>query len=336
MGKSKSVFAVMLYHQVPIFRFLPAATVFLVAMAGVSIGYGCSVCGCSLSSDWAAQGYSTTPGFKASVRYEYSKSSQLRSGDAPISPSDPFVVAAAGETQQSTFNRVTVLGLDYATGGKWGVALDIPYINRDHTTLGDGDPSVSSSEASGLGDLRVLARYQVHSFARSFGFQIGLKLPTGRIDQNFDSGPGEGQLLDRGLQLGSGTTDLLAGVSYFSRLTPNLGAFASALIDQPLAERADYLPSASVTLNTGLRLLNETWLTPQLQINTRFDTRERGIEGDANNSGGTFVYLSPGVTAEIGEHLHAFAFVQLPVYQYVNGVQLEPRWLLSTGVTYKF
>ncbi len=317
-------------------RVLRAATAVLIAMAGVSIGYGCSVCGCSLSSDWAAQGYSTTAGFQATVRYEYSESSQLRSGAASISPSDPFVVASAGETQQSTFNRVTVLCLDYATGGKWGVTLDVPFINRDHTTLGDGDPSVSSSEASGLGDLRVLARYQVHSFARSFGFQFGLKLPTGRIDQNFDSGPGEGQLLDRGLQLGSGTTDLLAGVSYFSRLHTNLGAFASTLIDQPLAERAGYLPSASLTVNTGVRLLNTTWLTPQLQVNTRFDARERGAEGDAVNSGGTFVFLSPGVTAEIGEHLHAFVFYQIPVYQYVNGVQLEPRWLLSLGVRYKF
>lgn len=305
-------------------------------MAGVSVGYSCSVCGCSLSSDWAAQGYSTTYGFQAGVRYEYSESSQLRRGAASISASDPFVAASAGETQQSTFNRVTVLSVDYASGGKWGVTLDVPYINRDHSTLGDGDPGVSSSEASGLGDLRVLARYQVHSLARGFGFQFGLKLPTGRINQNFDAGPGDGQLLDRGLQLGSGTTDLLAGASYFSRLSTNLGAFASGLIDQPLAERADYLPSASVTLSTGLRLLNKTWLTPQLQVNTRLDARERGSEGDTDNSGGTFVYLSPGLTAEIGEHLHAFAFYQLPVYQRVNGVQLEPRWLLSLGVTYKF
>jgi hypothetical protein len=326
----------MQHYQTSELRVLRLASVFLIVTAGVSIGYGCSVCGCSLSSDWAAQGYNTTPGFQAGVRYEYSKSSQLRSGAASISPSDPFVVASAGETQQSTFNRVTVLSLDYATGGKWGVTLDVPYINRDHSTLGDGDPSVSSSAASGLGDVRVLARYQVHTLAHGFGFQFGFKLPTGRINQNFDSGPGEGQLLDRGLQLGSGTTDLLAGVSYFSRLNTNLGAFASALIDQPLAERADYLPSASLTVNTGVRLLNETWLTPQLQVNTRFDARERGAAGDAGNSGGAFVYLSPGVTAEIGEHLHAFAFCQLPVYQYVNGVQLEPRWLLSLGVTHKF
>ena len=61
----------------------------------------------------------------------------------------------------------------------------------------------------------------------------------------------------------------------------NLGTFASVVIDQPLAERADYLPSASLTVNKGVRLLNETWLTPQLQVNTRFDARQLTIGVDS-------------------------------------------------------
>ena len=288
-----------------------------------------------MSSDWAAQGYSSMAGWQASLRYEYSKSSQLRSGDGSISSSNPFVVASAGETQQSTFNRAAILGLDYAGEGGWGVAAEIPYIDRDHTTLGAGDPTTTSSHASGLGDVRLLGRYQVHSMKQSWGFQFGLKLPTGGFHQNFDAGSGAGSPLDRGLQLGTGTTDVLAGVSYFSRLNKHVGTFASVMADQPLAERENFLPSASLTVNLGARLLNTSWLTPQLQVNTRFDARERGDEGDADNSGGTFVYLSPGVTAEINEHLNAFAFFQVPVYQYANGVQLEPRWLLSLGVRYK-
>jgi hypothetical protein len=107
------------------------------------------------------------------------------------------------------------------------------------------------------------------------------------------------------------------------------------MADQPLAQKDNFMPSASLTVNTGVRLLTTGWLTPQLQVNTRFDARERGDEGDIDNSGGTFVYLSPGVTAEIGEHASAFAFFQVPVYQYANGVQLQPKWLLSLGVRCK-
>jgi hypothetical protein len=41
------------------------------------------------------------------------------------------------------------------------------------------------------------------------------------------------------------------------------------------------------------------------------------------------------VTAEITVHSSAFVFLQLPVYQRVNGLQLEPKWLLSVGVRWK-
>jgi hypothetical protein len=47
------------------------------------------------------------------------------------------------------------------------------------------------------------------------------------------------------------------------------------------------------------------------------------------------IFVSPGVTADLGPRLHAFTFVQLPLYQRVNGLQLEPRWLLSFGFRYE-
>ena len=39
--------------------------------AAPSAVFGCSVCGCSLSSDWAAQGYGMLPGLETGLRYEY-------------------------------------------------------------------------------------------------------------------------------------------------------------------------------------------------------------------------------------------------------------------------
>jgi hypothetical protein len=302
---------------------------------GASYTHACSVCGCSLSSDWAAQGYQSTSGFQAGVRYEYSDQTQLRTGSHSASRANyPF--PNADEVQQSTSNHAVWLGLDYSSPQAWGVSVELPYFDRDHSTVVDGDTAVSTSHASGVGDLRVLGRYQfVSTHTQNFSVQIGVKLPTGRFDQNFATGPQAGGLLDRGLQLGTGTTDVLAGVSYFSRLGDRVGAFASALLDQPVAERADFRPSTTLGLNAGVRLLTTGWLTPQLQVNTRIDGHESGGEGDYDNSGGTFVYLSPGATAELGERVNAYVFLQVPVYQHVNGLQLEPKWLLSTGISFK-
>ncbi len=293
---------------------------------------GCSECGCSLSSDWSAQGYPDISGFQASVRFEYYDSTDLRTGRGSFDRSAVSYPAGA-EIQQETLNRNTWFGVDLVGHHSWAASVQIPFYDRYHTTIAAGDSTVSSSHAAGPGDVRLLARYQRFSMWKSFGVQFGLKLPTGRFTQDFASGPQAGTPLDRGLQLGSGTTDLLAGVSYFLRPLPNLGCFAQLLADQPINYRDGFLPSASVGVNGGIRYLNGTTVTPQLQLNVRWDTREHGANADRANSGDTLAYVTPGATIELGARSTAFLFVQLPVYRRVNGAQLLPRALLSIGVS---
>jgi hypothetical protein len=304
------------------------------ALAAPTPGRACSVCGCSLSSDWAAQGYGTHPGLDADLRYEYYDQDNLRSGTSSADLRD-YPLPNDLEIQHDTLTRGTWLDLDWVGSPQWGVAVQLPYYDRFHSTTSPGDTQVSESRASGIGDARIEVRYQEYDPVQSFNLQFGLKLPTGRDDQNFMDGPSAGTLLDRGLQLGTGTTDVLAGAAWFRRLGPNLGAFAQATVDQPLAARDGFLPSSSVNVNTGLRYLNTSALTPQLQVNARWDGREHGIEADTPDSGDTAVFLSPGLTVEAGKSGSIFAFLQVPVYQRVNGLQLEPRWLLSLGFRWR-
>ncbi|MGA2446260.1 MAG: hypothetical protein ABSG50_12615 [Opitutaceae bacterium] len=302
--------------------------------AGSAPGLACSVCGCSLSSDWAAQGYSMMYGLQADVRYEYYEQSDLRRGTQGADRS-AFTLPNDQEIQQGTLNRNVWLDLDYVGNPAWGVTVQLPYHDRFHSTVAAGDVAVSTSQASGLGDVRLLGRYQHFGLQNSYGLQFGLKLPTGRFDQNFATGPQAGAPLDRGLQLGTGTTDVLVGVSYFTRPRDSLGCFAQVMLDQSLASKDGFRPAASLALNGGVRFLTTGWLTPQVQLNVRWDGRETGANSDQANSGDTMIYVSPGMTADLGHRLHAFTFVQLPLYQRVNGLQLEPRWLLSLGFRYE-
>jgi hypothetical protein len=301
--------------------------------AGAGSSHGCSICGCSLSSDWASQGYGSMPGLQADVRYEYYEQSDLRTGTRSADRS-AFALPNDQEIQQRTLNRGTWFGLDYVFDPSWALNVELPYYDRFHSTVAPGDTEISTSQASGLGDLRIMGRYQNFTLQRSFGLQFGLKLPTGRFDQNFAAGPQAGGPLDRGLQLGSGTTDLLVGGSYFARPTTRLGCFAQVLADQPLNYRAGFRPAPSLSFNSGVRLLTTGALTPQLQLNVRWDGRETGANADHDNSGGTSVYLTPGVTLDASARSHVFAFLQVPVYQRVNGLQITPRWLLSVGLRY--
>lgn len=307
----------------------------LALLAGSNRGSACSVCGCSLSSDWGLQGYSEIPGPQFSVRDEYFDQADLRSGLHSVNrvtlafPNDD-------EIQQSTTNRNVWFGAEEVLNLNWALSLQVPWHDRDHATIAAGDTAISTSQASGVGDVRVVSRYQLlHGMQNNLSFQFGLKLPTGGFEQNFATGPQAGSPLDRGLQLGTGTTDLVLGTAWFARPLTTLSVFAQALLDQPLAKRDGFSPSTSLTLNSGVRWLNSSAVTPQLQLNVRWDGREHGINADIANSGDTVVYLSPGVTVDLNTKVNAFAFVQLPVYQRVNGLQLEPQWLMSVGFRFR-
>ena len=85
----------------PVWRVLAVAWAMA---AGAESNYGCSVCGCSLSSDWASQGYLAMPGLQADLRYEYYNQSELRAGTHAADRS-AFALPNDEEIQQRTLNR---------------------------------------------------------------------------------------------------------------------------------------------------------------------------------------------------------------------------------------
>jgi hypothetical protein len=141
--------------------------------------------------------------------------------------------------------------------------------------------------------------------------------------------------VDRGLQPGTGTTDLLLGVFKFGDLGGAWGYFAQAMAQLPLGQREGFKPGRGLNVNTGLRYAAGR-VTPQLQLNARIEDRESGPQADVANSGATLIYLSPGATVNLGRGLQAYAFVQVPVHQRVNGLQLEPRSSVSVGLHVAF
>ncbi|HEX4509228.1 MAG TPA: TonB-dependent receptor, partial [Burkholderiaceae bacterium] len=112
--------------------------------------------------------------------------------------------------------------------------------------------------------------------------------------------------------------------------------FGNAMLQVPLAHDAAFRPGSSVSATAGLRYTGLGSVVPQAQFNARFDGRESGAESDAPNSGSTLVYFSPGLSWATTPRLSVYAFAQVPVYQRVNGLQLEPRWSASAGVHVAF
>jgi len=306
------------------------------ALTAPTVALACSSCGCSLSSDWSTQGIVPSGGgLRVDLRFDYFDQNQLRSGTGTVNRSS-LAIPNDQEIQQNTINRNWALGFDYSPSVNWGVNLQIPYYDRYHTTIAPGDTEISTSHTQSIGDVRVVGRYLGLTQDHSVGVQLGFKLPTGSYNNTFISGPQAGEPLDRGLQPGTGTTDLLVGAFKFGAFSRDWDYFVQGMLQQPLYSQDGFIPGTGFNLNFGVRYVGIERVTPSLQINARIEAREQGANADVDNSGATLVYLSPGVNLQITEKFHAYLFAQVPIYQRVNGWQLEPRYTITVGMYYTF
>ena len=331
-------------------RYLVAAGIAATAALTSSAALACASCGCSLNGDWGTQGLATQAGWSFDARLDYLNQNQLRLGTGRISPT-----AAAAATNTSTgqlaeveqFTRSKTLNttIDYTNGASWGVSVSAPFINRGHATLGTGsdgttfDPANGAyvSQTSRMGDIKVLGRYFGLAAAKNIGIQFGLKLATGKTNQMAQDGT---TAVDPGLQLGTGTTDLMLGAYTFDNLSQNWSYFGQAMVQAALNQsrmsNLPYRPGNSLNLNAGLRYEGFESVRPTLQINTKITQRDSGDAADTYATGGKLVYFTPGAVIPVSSAVAIHTNLQVPIYQNVNGVQLAPRYIFSAGVRVAF
>jgi hypothetical protein len=335
--------------QFPAAMLLRIATAIAIASASTSV-LACASCGCTLSSDWESQGFTTHPGLKIDSRYDYLNQNELRHDTGKISSAAASqMVTSTGDPQEVekyTRNNYLTLGVDYTFNPEWGINVQIPYIDRRHSTLGvnsnGSDPADGAydSKTSGLGDIKVVGRYQGFTPQHNFGAMFGFKLPTGSHTETGTStdpaSPGEVAAIDRGLQPGSGTTDAILGAYYFDSLNKNWDYFVQATVQAALNSKDDYKPGTGYNFNVGVRYMALTTVIPQIQLNARYVEHDTGANADQTSTGGTLLYISPGLVVPVSKRTSVYGFVQLPIYQDVRGVQLTPRYTASIGARFSF
>jgi len=312
--------------------------------------FACASCGCSINSDWSAQGVSASAGWSLDLRLDDLNQNKLWSGTKAISAAAAAATIVPGtgdaaEVEQYTHNHYLTATLAYSDGEAWGLSLGLPTIRRTHSTLGVGSDGASfdpangayTSAASGLGDLRVVGRWFGFSDLHNIGLQLGLKLPTGQKNQLANDGVTP---VDPGLQLGTGTTDLIVGGYVFGDLAPDWGYFTQATFQTALNHSTmaggSYKPGDSVGLSLGVRYTGLASFVTTLQLNARQAQVDSGAAADTYSTGGKLVYLTLGGMLPLWESFVPYAHLQLPIYQNVNGIQLTPKVTLSVGVKVAF
>jgi hypothetical protein len=308
---------------------LKSITAALGVCSAVACKLSLAACGtsfCSVDSDWEAGELGLPGSTRMELRFEFLDQDQLRHGTHRV---------AAGEVpshhdELRTINRNVLIAAERALNPSWAIAAQLPAVSRSHRHLqhhhehGHDETIPEDWNIRAAGDLRLNLRYQSEA-ARTFG--LGLKLPTGSYRER----NAEGELAERSLQPGSGTTDGLFEAVWRAGGGGWVPRSFGVRVQAAIAARDGYRPGASLQFNAAWRPASFGVIDLELQTNATVRQRDAGAAAERDDSGMAALFASAGLSWSVNLQQRWFAYVQVPLWQRVNGVQLTADWGFVSG-----
>ena len=267
---------------------------------------------------------------------------------------------AAQDVDAHSVDRILVQSVcfEYGVSDAFTLGARLPYIARHDVRepeVDGGVPGVAAiGDSDGLGDLSVYGKYRLNDAGRDgleWAVLGGLKLSTGETHERDD----EGALFETEFQPGSGAVDPLLGLAVTRRFgASSLSASVLGVFTTEGSQDTELGDVRTYNLGYAYRLGGEPPREPGRPRDRAHDAAEgtawdlilelnaihrqsQTIDGDKDpNSGGTTVFVSPGVRATVGERWSAYASVGLPVSDDPNGAEQETDLRAVAGVSWSF
>ena len=247
-----------------------------------------------------------------------------------------------------------MFGAMYAPNNRVTLMAMLPYITKemDHLTFaGPAGPGVLGgfrTKSEGFGDVKVSALIGLWEGQNSsVHANLGLSLPTGSTSETDDIltplNTRPTVRLPYAMQLGSGTYDVLPGITFMGR-SGNLGYGAQLTGVFRLGSDNGYTLGNEVKANVWGSVQPAPWISLSGRLEAMSLDDISGIDpfirgpvqtADPNNYGGDIVtaYLGVNTIVQSGAlrgHRFAVEF-GMPVYQDLNGPQMKRDWTLIAG-----
>jgi hypothetical protein len=218
----------------------------------------------------------------------------------------------------------------------------------DHRTRAG---STFTTGSQGIGDVKLMGLYGIREWGQEkIHLNIGLSLPTGSINEK-DTLPTGRARLPYPMQLGSGTYDFMPGLTYLGQAGDwSWGSQTLATIRLQSDNGNDYRLGNAINI-TGwfAKQLSDLW-SASLRVDGQAWGDVHGADpqlnpavvptADPNLRGGKRIDLLAGVdyqaTAGFFQGHRLAIEAGLPVWQNLDGPQLETDWTLTAGWQYVF
>jgi hypothetical protein len=232
---------------------------------------------------------------------------------------------------------LSTLNVSYGVAENFQLGLTYGYYAAEgNRELEGGD--IVTFDPDGFTDLWLTGKYRFNQGpAGQFALIGGVKAPTG--DSSLTNT--ESEQVEPSATAGTGAWDGLAGLAYTVPLSAALTLDASALYtfrgeryDYRLGNRLDFGTSLAWSVCGDAKTFPQVSLVAEATLRHIAKSEEEGAKD--GNTGGTVLFLSPGVKVSFTEKIAGSIGIQLPVLQDLNGRQVETQFRLITGVSIAF
>lgn len=249
---------------------------------------------------------------------------------------------AENPLNEKTSIRVPILSVDVRFTDQVGmqIAATVPDITRTGLVSRPTGAVNFSETFRGLGDTSLLAWYRLAPMNRwNVVANFGASLPTGRTERpRFRAELLEGSLVPMSrLQRGSGTLDPLFGVNVDRRFG-TYTFFSSLAARAPIAENEFGLRTGlSSEMTTGAsHTLGHHRVAGYGRLGWLHREQDTFEGTPVLVGGGDWVYVTPGVSVQVGKGFSVQTEVKLPVYRSLANHQLDSRAIWQFGVSRAF
>jgi hypothetical protein len=244
--------------------------------------------------------------------------------------------------RERTQITVPLLTLDVRITEQFGVqaAASVPDVTRSAVIPRSTGAITFKETFSGIGDTSVLGWYKLWPMRGWHTvLNAGASLPTGKTETpRFREELEGGSLVPMSrLQRGSGTIDPLFGFNVARRFQP-VTVFGSVAARVPLAENGDGLKTgASSEINAGIaRDVGTSRVSALARIGWLHREQDSFRGTPVLVGGGNWLYLTPGIAAQIGKGINVQAEVKIPVYRSLANKQLDSSAIFQFGISRAF
>jgi len=275
--------------------------------------------------------------FSAELRLDYTEFEDL--ADSEIEAK----AARAGDIDLLDRSFLETLSVSYGIAENFQVGLSIGLYQANRAREAEFDDTTGETEFAtfdpdGITDLWLTGKWRFYrgpmGQLATFG---GVKFPTGRHNVHNS----EGERVEPAATAGTGAYDGMIGLAFSRYLTSRITMDVSGQYtirgeadDFKLGDRIDGGVALAYRFNEDITKYPQFSVFGEANVRHLFKSQDDGANDP--NTGGTVVFLSPGVRASFTRNVAFTVAPQIPVMQELNGEQLETKIKVNAALTFTF